>query len=74
MFLFEGPKPKVTADTFNDLLGEHQFSSRKDEPKTLGDMKKKQMAEEMDPIKLKVKPLITIYLLKVQNLSFFYKA
>ncbi|KAI8787018.1 cyclin-G-associated kinase isoform X1 [Biomphalaria glabrata] len=49
-----GPKPKVTADTFNDLLGEHQFSSRKDEPKTLGDMKKKQMAEEMDPIKLKV--------------------
>ncbi|XP_059173806.1 cyclin-G-associated kinase-like [Physella acuta] len=50
-----GPKPKVSADTFNDLLGEHQFTSRKDnEPKTLGDMKRKQMVEEMDPDKLKI--------------------
>jgi cyclin G-associated kinase len=50
-----GPKPKVTADTFNDLLGDHQFSSHKDNaPKTLGDMKKKQMVEEMDPEKLRV--------------------
>ncbi|BFY99570.1 hypothetical protein BsWGS_02610 [Bradybaena similaris] len=49
-----GPKPKVSADTFNDLLGE-QFTSRKDnEPKTLGDMKKKLLAEEMDPDKLRV--------------------
>lgn len=47
------PKPKVTADTFNDLLGDHKFT-KKEEPKTLGDMKKKQMAEEMDPNKLKV--------------------
>ncbi|CAG5134697.1 unnamed protein product, partial [Candidula unifasciata] len=49
-----GPKPKVSADTFNDLLGE-QFTSRKDnEPKTLGDMKKKLLVEEMDPDKLRV--------------------
>ncbi|RUS92097.1 hypothetical protein EGW08_000121 [Elysia chlorotica] len=47
------PKPKVTADTFNDLLGDHKFS-KKEEPKTLGDMKKKQMVEETDPDKLKV--------------------
>ncbi|CAL1529543.1 unnamed protein product [Lymnaea stagnalis] len=49
-----GPKPKVSADTFNDLLGE-QFSSRKDnEPKTIGEMKKKLMVEEMDPDKVKI--------------------
>ncbi|GFN87115.1 cyclin-g-associated kinase-like, partial [Plakobranchus ocellatus] len=47
------PKPKVTADTFNDLLGDHKFT-KKEEPKTLKDMKKVQMAEEMDPDKLKV--------------------
>ncbi|GFR85921.1 cyclin-G-associated kinase-like, partial [Elysia marginata] len=47
------PKPKVTADTFNDLLGDHKFT-KKEEPKTLGDMRKKQLAEEMDPNKLKV--------------------
>lgn len=47
----------MSADTFNDLLGE-QFASRKDnEPRTLGDMKKKQLAEEMDPDKLRVTTL-----------------
>ncbi|KAH9489463.1 hypothetical protein Btru_046281 [Bulinus truncatus] len=52
--IVQGAKAKVTADVFNDLLGDHQFSSRKDEPKTIGEMKKKQMAEEMDPTKLKI--------------------
>ncbi|XP_012944616.1 cyclin-G-associated kinase [Aplysia californica] len=50
-----GPKPKLDSSTFDDLLEDHQFSSRKEnEPKTMGDMKKKQMAEEMDPDKLKI--------------------
>ena len=41
---------------FDDLLGGHEFSSSKknEGPKTIGDMKKKQMAEVMDPDKLKV--------------------
>ena len=30
------------------------FTRKDDGPKTIGDMKKKTMAEEMDPIKLKV--------------------
>ena len=48
-------KPKVEANAFEDLLGGHTFTSNKpEEPKTLGDMKKKLMAEETDPDKLKV--------------------
>ncbi|KAK3091567.1 hypothetical protein FSP39_020845 [Pinctada imbricata] len=50
-----GFKPKMDANAFEDLLGGHQFTSNKpDEPKTLGAMKKKTMAEETDPNKLKV--------------------
>lgn len=43
-------------NAFEDLLGNHQFTSSKQNnaPKTIGDMKKLQMAEEMDPEKLKV--------------------
>lgn len=43
-------------NAFEDLLGNHQFTSSKQNnaPKTIGDMKKQQMAEEMDPEKLKV--------------------
>ncbi|XP_062593365.1 cyclin-G-associated kinase-like [Saccostrea cucullata] len=51
-----GPKPPVSESAFEDLLGNHQFTSSKQNstPKTLGAMKKKQRAEEMDPDKLKV--------------------
>lgn len=43
-------------NAFEDLLGNHQFTSSKQNnaPKTICDMKKLQMAEEMDPEKLKV--------------------
>ncbi|GAB1607107.1 cyclin-G-associated kinase-like isoform X3 [Argonauta hians] len=48
-----GPKPKVSTDTFGDLLG--GFSSKKsNEPRTIGEMRKDIMAKEMDPDKLKI--------------------
>lgn len=48
-------------NAFEDLLGNHQFTSSKQNnaPKTIGDMKKQQMAEEMDPEKLKVDLFLT---------------
>lgn len=60
-------------NAFEDLLGNHQFTSSKanSSPKTIGDMKKKQMAEEMDPEKLKVlymlTPIIFLSVLKSVN-------
>lgn len=48
-----GPKPKVSTDTFGDLLG--GFSSKKaNEPRTIGEMRKDVLAKEMDPDKLKI--------------------
>ncbi|XP_060080705.1 cyclin-G-associated kinase-like [Ylistrum balloti] len=50
-----GTKPKLGADTFGDLLGDHQFTSTKTgEPKSLADMKRKDLEEEMDPDKLRI--------------------
>lgn len=51
-----GPPPKVSANQFEDLLGQANFSSagRKDEPKTIADMRRKQLEEDTDPVKLKV--------------------
>lgn len=47
--------PKVSANAFEDLLGEHQFtSSSKNEPKTIKDMRKEQNLQEMDPEKARV--------------------
>lgn len=43
----------MSEDTFNDLLGNHQFT-KKNEPKTIKDMRKELDATEMDPEKLKV--------------------
>lgn len=51
----DSAKRGLMDDTLDELLKEHKFSSKKDEPKTLGDMRKKQLEEEMDPDKLKVK-------------------
>lgn len=49
-----GSKAASTA-TFDDLMPNGSTFTKKDEgPKTIGEMKKKLMAEEMDPIKLKV--------------------
>lgn len=54
-FCVQGPRPKMGASTFEDLLPEgSSFTKKEDEPKTIGEMKKKTMAEETDPTKLKV--------------------
>ena len=56
MSIFAGPRPKMGKSTFEDLLPEgSSFTKKDDEPKTIGEMKKKTMAEETDPIKLKVR-------------------
>lgn len=50
-----GTKPKLGADTFGDLLGDHKFtSSKSNEPQSLSDMKRKELEEDMDPDKLRV--------------------
>ncbi|XP_045160118.2 cyclin-G-associated kinase-like [Mercenaria mercenaria] len=51
----KGPKTHASKATFDDLMPKGSTFTKKDDgPKTIGDMKKKIMAEEMDPIKLKV--------------------
>lgn len=53
-----GVAPKVGSNTFDDLLGGHQFTgSSSNEPKTMKAMKNEALAEEMDPDKLKVYPM-----------------
>ena len=52
-----GGRQKVSADTFGDLLGSQgfNFTPKQDTgPKTINEMKKADMAKEMDPDKLKV--------------------
>ncbi|KAK7502233.1 hypothetical protein BaRGS_00006597 [Batillaria attramentaria] len=49
-----GPVPKVSANEFEDLLGGATFTSTKNEPKTIADMRRKQLEEDMDPDRLKV--------------------
>ncbi|KAK2189329.1 hypothetical protein NP493_109g06017 [Ridgeia piscesae] len=54
-----GPKPKVSENAFEDLLGTHNFtSSKKDEPRTIKDMRREIDAKDMDPETLKVKEWI----------------
>ena len=53
-----GGRQKVSADTFGDLLGSQgfHFAPKQDTgPKTINEMKKADMAKEMDPDKLKVR-------------------
>lgn len=47
-------KPKVGEDTFEDLLGGHQFTKKDEGPKTIKELRKQEEAECTDPIKLKV--------------------
>lgn len=51
------PVSKGKFDVFGDLLGSqgYEFSSQKDNaPKTINDMRKTEMAKDMDPDKLKI--------------------
>ena len=56
-----GVGPKVDANAFDDLLGSHKFTPKEEKPTTLKGMKNVQLAEDMDPNKLKV--LTSLYLL-----------
>ncbi|XP_051875852.1 LOW QUALITY PROTEIN: cyclin-G-associated kinase [Pristis pectinata] len=51
-----GPKPKVSANDFQDLLSDQGFSSTSDKrgPKTIAEMRREEMTKEMDPLKLKI--------------------
>lgn len=52
-----GQKAKLTEDTFEDLLGTQGFSGfgKKDTgPKTIAELRRAEMAKEMDPIKLMI--------------------
>lgn len=51
-----GTKPKVTEANFDDLLSGQGFSGSKEKkgPRTIAEMRKEEMAKEMDPEKLKV--------------------
>ncbi|XP_078426625.1 cyclin-G-associated kinase isoform X2 [Cetorhinus maximus] len=51
-----GPKPKVSANDFKDLLSEQGFSSTADrkEPKTIAELRREELTKEMDPLKLKI--------------------
>lgn len=52
-----GSKPKPTDVNFDDLLSGQGFTGSKEKkgPKTIAEMRKEEMAKEMDPEKLKVK-------------------
>lgn len=49
-----GPRPQMDDSTFDDLMQGHSFTKKDEGPKTIGEMKKKVLAEEMDPVKLQV--------------------
>ena len=50
---FAGPRPKVSEDAFDDLLGGHSFSGKK-EPKTMKELRKDMDVRDMDPDQRKV--------------------
>ncbi|XP_062412953.1 putative tyrosine-protein phosphatase auxilin isoform X2 [Sardina pilchardus] len=51
-----GTKPKVATANFDDLLSGQGFSGAKEKkgPRTIAEMRKEEMAKEMDPEKLKI--------------------
>ncbi|KAI4891909.1 hypothetical protein NFI96_029993 [Prochilodus magdalenae] len=51
-----GPKPRATDANFDDLLSGQGFTGSKEKkgPKTIAEMRKEEMAKEMDPEKLKI--------------------
>ncbi|XP_055498041.1 putative tyrosine-protein phosphatase auxilin isoform X2 [Leucoraja erinacea] len=51
-----GTRPKVADSNFEDLLSSQGFASQKDKrgPKTISEMRKEELAKDMDPEKLKL--------------------
>ena len=64
------PGPAKESD-FEDLLSSQGFSSsfKKDEHRTMNDMKKEDLIKEMDPEKLKVKSLKKKLVVKIHESS-----
>jgi len=55
-YIITGNKASARSANFDDLMpGGSTFTKKDEGPKTIGAMKKKTMAEEMDPVKLKVR-------------------
>lgn len=52
----QGPKPRASEANFDDLLSGQGFSGTKEKkgPRTIAEMRKEEMAKEMDPEKIKV--------------------
>lgn len=50
-----GPKPRASDANFDDLLSGQGFAGTKEKkgPRTIAEMRKEEMAKEMDPEKLK---------------------
>lgn len=51
------PKPKLDDDQFKDLIGGQgfgNFSSQKEGPRTIAEMRREELAKEMDPDRLKI--------------------
>lgn len=55
-----GPKPKASDANFDDLLSGQGFAGTKEKkgPRTIAEMRKEEMAKEMDPEKLKAGELL----------------
>ncbi|XP_014904133.1 cyclin-G-associated kinase isoform X1 [Poecilia latipinna] len=51
-----GPKPKVKEDDFEELLSTQGFASKPDKkgPRTIAEMRKQEIAKDMDPLKLQI--------------------
>ncbi|XP_038161762.1 cyclin-G-associated kinase isoform X1 [Cyprinodon tularosa] len=51
-----GPKPKVKEDDFEELLSTQGFASKPDKrgPRTIAEMRKQEIAKDMDPLKLQL--------------------
>lgn len=55
VFLTSGTKPKASDANFDDLLSGQGFAGTKEKkgPRTIAEMRKEEMAKEMDPEKIK---------------------
>lgn len=61
--LSPGAKPKTCSDAnFDDLLSGQGFAGTKEKkgPRTIAEMRKEEMAKEMDPEKLKARPIFSV--------------
>jgi len=74
--LYAGPRPKVSVNAFEDLLGGHSFSGKK-EPKTMKELRQYMDVRDMDPEQRKVNTVpsdnIVEYLVNLVVLAHKYR-